>query len=327
MQAPYELEIARGLPPAGCSPSEAERYTRWLASHHYENFNVVSWLLPRRLHQHFYNVYAYCRWADDLGDETGDPARSLTLLDRWEAELDACYRGEARHPVFVALRDTIEQCQIPPEPFRNLITAFRQDQVKTRYQTFEELLGYCRYSANPVGRLVLTVCGYRDPERQRLSDSTCTALQLANFWQDVVRDYKIGRIYIPLDAMARHGYSESDLAAGRFDERFQNLLRELIERTRDLFEQGLPLLSMVDSRLALDIELFSRGGMEILRLIERQNYNVLARRPSLDSADKALLFASTLARHLLRRRGSGKSPREISEATIESEQSTSETPY
>jgi len=295
------------LPANPPSVEEARRYCESLARRHYENFHVATRLLPDRLRAHFYPVYAYCRWADDLGDETGDPARSLLLLDRWEEELDACYRGEARHPVFVALRGTIEQCQIPPEPFRDLITAFRQDQVKTRYQTYDEVLGYCRYSANPVGRLVLYVCGYRDPERQRLSDLTCTALQLTNFWQDIVRDYKIGRIYIPLDAMARHGYSESDLAAGCSDERFRNLLRELIERTRDLFEQGLSLISLVDNRLALDIELFSRGGMEILRLIERRNYDVLSRRPFLDSADKALLFAATLARHLFRR-VEGKGP-------------------
>lgn len=294
------------LPESPPSLEEARRYCESLARRHYENFHVVSIFLPSGLRSHFYPVYAYCRWADDLGDETGDPARSLMLLERWEEELDACYRGEARHPVFVALRDTIEQCQIPPEPFRDLITAFRQDQVKTRYQTFDEVLGYCRYSANPVGRLVLYVCGYRDAERQRLSDSTCTALQLANFWQDVVRDYQIGRIYIPLDAMARHGYSESELSEGVFDERFANLMRELVERTRDLFLQGLPLISMVDRRLALDIELFSRGGMEVLRLIERQNYNVLARRPFLDSGDKALLLAATLARHAVRRFQRGK---------------------
>jgi len=289
------------LPASTPSVEQARRYCESLARQHYENFHVATQLLPRRARIHFYPVYAYCRWADDLGDETGDPARSLELLDRWEEELDSCYRGEARHPVFVALRATIEQCQIPPEPFRDLITAFRQDQIKTRYQTFAELLDYCRYSANPVGRLVLYVCGYRDPERQQLSDFTCTALQLANFWQDVERDYRIGRIYIPLDAMARHGYSEGDLAAGRYDERFANLLRELVERTRELFLKGLPLIAQVDRRLGVDIELFSRGGMEILRRIERQNYNVLARRPALDASDKALLLAATLARHLFTR--------------------------
>jgi squalene synthase HpnC len=304
------------LPSAPPSLAQSHRYCESLARGHYENFHVVTRLLPGKLRSHFYPVYAYCRWADDLGDETGDPARSLMLLDRWEEELDACYRGEARHPVFVALRETIEQCQVPPEPFRDLITAFRQDQVKTRYETFDEVLGYCRFSANPVGRLVLYVCGYRDPEHQRLSDLTCTALQLANFWQDVARDYKTGRIYIPHDAMSRHSYSESDLAAGRYDERFAGLLRELVERTRDLFEQGLPLTSLVDNRLALDIELFSRGGMEILRLIERRNYNVLERRPFLDSADKALLIAATLLRQLLRRRPKAASARNISVANV-----------
>jgi len=315
------------LPATPPPVDEARRYCESLARRHYENFHVATQLLPSRLRAHFYPVYAYCRWADDLGDETGDPARSLRLLDLWEEELDACYRGEARHPVFVALRGTIEQCHIPPEPFRDLITAFRQDQIKTRYETLDEVLGYCRYSANPVGRLVLTICGYRDPERQRLSDLTCTALQLANFWQDVARDYRIGRIYIPLDAMARHGYSESDLAAGRFDERFACLLRELVERTRDLFEQGLPLLSLVEGRLALDIELFSRGGMEILRLIERRNYDVLSRRPFLDSADKAMLFASTLGRRLLRRHPRGSSVGEIPEARSEEKRSAGEKPY
>src|SRR4051812_45398980 len=186
------------LPPQRPSIEDARRYCEALARSHYENFPVATRLLPPPLREHFYPVYAYCRWADDLGDETGDPALSLHLLQLWEEELLACYRGEARHPVFVALAHTIEQCKIPPEPFRDLITAFRQDQEKTRYQNFSEVLEYCRYSANPVGRLILYVCGYRDPEMHRLSDFTCTALQLANFWQDVARDYVIGRIYLPL---------------------------------------------------------------------------------------------------------------------------------
>jgi squalene synthase HpnC len=258
-------------------------------------------LLPRGLREHFYPVYAYCRWADDLGDETGDRALSLDLLDRWERELDACYAGQARHPVFVALRDTIEACEIPREPFADLITAFRQDQRKTRYHTFAEVLDYCRYSANPVGRLVLYVCGYREPDLQRLSDFTCTALQLANFWQDVERDYRIGRIYIPLDDMKRHGYTEEDLAASRYDDRFRDLLREQVARTWELFRLGLPLVARVEPKLAVDIELFSRGGMEILRLIERQNYNVLACRPKLESASSALLLGSVLLGRLAAR--------------------------
>ncbi len=281
---------------------QARQYCERLVRNHYENFPIASLLLPRDLRSHFYPVYAYCRWADDLGDETGDRARSLFLLDRWEEELRACYQGRVRHPVFVALRETVEQLEIPQQPFLDLIAAFRQDQTKTRYRNFQELLGYCRYSANPVGRLVLHLCGYRDPELQQLSDYTCTALQLANFWQDVARDFRIGRVYLPLDDMARHGYSEDDLAHFRYNGNFVSLLKELIERTRELFWKGLPLASRVGIRLAVDVELFSRAGMEILKLIERQNYNVLARRPELGQGEKTLLLASVLAGQLVFRR-------------------------
>jgi squalene synthase HpnC len=290
------------LPDSPPSLAEAQRYCQQLALARYENFPVATYLLPKSLHPHFYSVYAYCRWADDLGDETGDPVRSLWLLDRWEDELRACYYGQSRHPVFVALAETVRQREIPMEPFLYLITAYRQDQTKTHYGNFDEVIGYCRYSANPVGRLVLFVCGYRDPELQCLSDFTCTALQLANFWQDVRRDFAIGRIYIPLDEMARHGYSEAELRAMRFNQNFAGLLANLVERTRVLFHQGLPLVHRVDRRLAVDIELFSRGGMEILRLIERQNYNVLSRRPALSKSQMLMLGASVLTTHLWPRR-------------------------
>ena len=290
------------LPAVPPSVAEARLYCERLARTHYENFPVATLLLPAALRPHFYAVYAYCRWADDLGDETGDPSRSLWLLDRWEEELRACYAGRAFHPVFIALADTVRQLDIPAQPFYDLITAFRQDQVKTRYQTFDDVLGYCRYSANPVGRLVLYVCGYRDPERQHLSDFTCTALQLANFWQDVRRDCDIGRNYMPLDDMEAAGYGEEELQAHRYNERFARLLRSLVERTWILFRQGLPLVERVDRRLAADIELFSRGGMEILRMIERQNYDVLRRRPHLGKPQMMMLGASVLAHQLLARR-------------------------
>ena len=188
MLLPGELDIMQRAPQPGCSLAAAQEYARWLATHHYENFNVVSWLLPKALHQHFYNVYAYCRWADDLGDEVPDPQRALHLLDWWECELDACYESKPSHPVFVALRQTILAKDIPKQPFADLLKAFRQDQTTKRYADWNAILGYCAYSANPVGRLVLYLCGYRDEQRQRLSDATCTALQLANFWQDVSRD-------------------------------------------------------------------------------------------------------------------------------------------
>src|SRR6202030_3977923 len=282
MQIPAELEIASGLPPSGCPVAEAERYTRWLATHHYENFNVVSWLLPRRLHQHFYNLYAYCRWADDLGDEIPDRQHALELLDAWEDELGLCYSGERGplHPVLIALRETIRAKDIPQKPFSDLLRAFRQDQRVQRYATWDGVLGYCRYSANPVGRLVLYLCGYRDAERQQLSDATCTALQLANFWQDVTRDLDKGRIYIPLEALAAHGLTEDDIVGRRFDARYVSLMKELVARTRQLFAEGMPLAQSVDSSLRVDIEMFSRGGLAVLDAIEAIGDNTLEQRPS-----------------------------------------------
>jgi squalene synthase HpnC len=296
---PPEIEIAASAPPPGCSVVQAEHYTHWLATHHYENFHVVSWLLPRHLRRHFYNVYAYCRWADDLGDEVGDPARALELLDWWGDELNLCYEGRPSHPVFMALAPTIREFDIPAEPFRDLLTAFRQDQTVHRYATWQELLRYCRYSANPVGQLVLYLCGYRDSERQRLSDATCTALQLANFWQDVSRDLQKGRIYIPMDALERHGLRSSDIESRVFDERYAALMRELITRTRELFAEGKPLAAGVDFRLRLDIDLFSRGGQAVLDAIESIGCNTLAKRPSISGPRRTILVCQALASQAL----------------------------
>src|ERR1700751_1415900 len=268
MLRPGELSLMEKLPANGCTPKAAEEYTRWLATHHYENFNVVSWLLPKELHQHFYNVYAYCRWADDLGDEVPAKERALELLASWEQELDACYEGRPSHPVFVALRETTVAKDVPKQPFADLLKAFRQDQVVKRYPTWGAVIDYCQYSANPVGRLVLYLCGYRDEQRQRLSDATCTALQLANFWQDVARDLEKGRIYIPLDIAAAHGLSEADPVDRRFDDRYINLMKDLIARTRTLFAEGMPLAKIVDARLSVDLNMFSRGGLAVLDAIE-----------------------------------------------------------
>ncbi|MGH9796413.1 MAG: squalene synthase HpnC [Candidatus Acidiferrales bacterium] len=298
MQLPPQFELAARVPRDGCSAAEAHAYTRWLATHHYENFNVVSWLLPRDLHQHFYNVYAYCRWADDLGDEVADANQALALLDAWQTELRRCYDGAPLHPVFIALRPTIEQFQIPITPFADLLTAFRQDQTVKRYADWAGVLDYCRYSANPVGHLVLYLCGHRDAERQRLSDYTCTALQLANFWQDVARDLEKGRIYIPLDRAAAHGVSESDIVARRFSPGYAALMQELIAYTRDLFHRGLPLAEKVRPELRVDIELFSRGGMAVLNAIEAIGYNTLARRPALTRGTQARLLGRALLSRL-----------------------------
>ncbi|MDQ2949049.1 MAG: squalene synthase HpnC [Acidobacteriota bacterium] len=281
------------VPPDGCSVEQAWQYTRWLATRHYENFHVVSFLLPKRLHQDFYNVYSFCRWADDLADETGDPAESLTLLAWWRGELEAMYRGEVRHPVFIALEGTVQRHALPVELFADLITAFVQDQTVTRYRTWDDLFGYCRNSANPVGRLVLRLCGYADAERDRMSDATCTALQLANFWQDVTVDLEKDRVYLPLDVMDSHGSTVEDLRALRFTKEFRGAMREAVEVARRLFEQGLPLAKTVDRRLGFDLELFSRGGLKILDKIEQQDYNVLAKRPSISKLDRLVVLSRT----------------------------------
>ncbi|MGA2354378.1 MAG: squalene synthase HpnC [Terriglobales bacterium] len=292
---PPEYAIPDRAPTLG----EAREYCRRLARSHYENFSVASWFLPSRLRQHFFNVYAYCRISDDLSDEVGDTAVSLQLLDQWEMELDACYDGHPRHPVFVALAETVRAFEIPKHEFSDLLTAFRQDQTVGGYDTFDDLLAYCRNSANPVGHLVLYVCGYSDADRQQLSDYTCTALQLANFWQDVSVDFAKGRIYIPLEDLRRFGVSEQEISNDQNTTAFCAMMKFEVERAREWFAQGLPLVSKVDRALAADIELFSRGGQEILQAIERQSYAVLGRRPVISKSRKLALVAGAALGKLL----------------------------
>ena len=279
------------IPPTSPSLAEAQQYCAHLARTHYENFSVATWFLPRNLRQDFFNVYAYCRISDDLGDEVGDPKAALTLLDEWQAELDKCYAGSPRHPVFVALTETVRKFEIPKHEFSDLLIAFRQDQTVTRFETFNDLLAYCRYSANPVGHLVLYLCGYHDADRQQLSDYTCTALQLANFWQDVSVDYAKGRIYLPLEDVRRFNVSEDDILCSRNTPLFRALMRFEVERAREWFARGLPLIGKVRKELAIDIELFSRGGQEILNAIERQDFAVLGRRPAISKTRKLALVA------------------------------------
>lgn len=279
------------IPPVAPSLAEARQYCRKLATNHYENFSVATWFLPKRLRQHFYNVYAYCRISDDLGDEVGDPRASLQLLNAWQQELEACYAGSPKHPVFVALSETVQAFDIPKHEFSDLLTAFRQDQTVTRYKSFDDLLGYCKNSANPVGHLVLYLCGYKDSERQLLSDFTCTALQLANFWQDVSVDYAKGRIYLPLEDLHRFAVSEDDIAHQRNTSAFVEMMKFEVERAREWFRQGLPLIQKVSRELAVDIELFSRGGQEILNAIEAQGFAVLGRRPVISKPRKLALVA------------------------------------
>jgi squalene synthase HpnC len=305
------------FPERAPSLPEAQAFCKRLAHSHYENFSVVTRFLPARLRPHFYSLYAYCRIADDLGDETGDSASSLRLLDDWEQELNTTYLSlvqppsrdirrnveqlkaeppnrnlaAPRHPVFVALRETIRECDIPRQPFADLLAAFRQDQTMRRYETFTDLLGYCRCSANPVGRLVLYACGYHDEYRQQLSDYTCTALQLANFWQDVKVDYARGRIYLPLEDLRQFGVSENDIARPWATPPFRELMRFQITRAREWFARGMPLARQVDRKLAIDIELFTRGGQEILNAIERRRFDVLKARPAISKPRKFWLVA------------------------------------
>ncbi len=301
----------------------ATAYTRQLAQTHYENFTVVSWMLPRGLRDDFRHVYAFCRWADDLGDETGDPARSVELLNWWRTELDACYGGAPRHPVFVALWPTIQRHDVPRQPFDDLIDAFLQDQRLNRYRDWDQVVDYCTRSANPVGRLVLYLCGHRDERRQRLSDATCTALQLANFWQDVRRDVlERDRVYIPGEIAARHGLDiETMVMAIRADARadkfagdaccsardlpttgitalrpaYRDTLRELVEQTWPLFKEGRGLWPLVSGRLRTDVALFTRGGESILRMIERADYNTLQFRPRLSRGRRVALMMQVAA--------------------------------
>jgi squalene synthase HpnC len=241
--------------------------------------------------QYMYAVYSFCRHTDDLGDEA--PGDRLALLDAWAAELDAAYHGTATDPIMVALQDTINRFDIPADPFKKLIEANRMDQRQQRFETYQDLLRYCDHSANPVGRMVLYVMGYKDPQRQELSDATCTALQLANFWQDVQRDWDKGRIYIPQEDMARFGYTEEDLAHGIADDRFRALMRFEVDRAHALFQKGLPLANTLRGRARLDIALFSKGGLSVLDAIRRQGYDVLSHRPTVSKGHKLWLMLAT----------------------------------
>jgi squalene synthase HpnC len=286
-------------PPDRPTLDEARAWCHELATSHYENFHVATWFLPKALRPHFHAIYAYCRISDDLGDKVGDTAQALALLELWGGELDACYEGSARHPVFVALADTIRECSIPKEPFADLLTAFRQDQTVTRYASMEDVLAYCHYSANPVGRLVLYACGEANEENFRLSDATCSALQLANFWQDVRRDYAKGRIYIPKKDMDFYRVSENYIAESIVTPEFRRLMHCEVDYAQTLFEQGLPLIGMVNRNLALDLDLFSRGGLEILRAIEERDYDVLSARPAISKSTKVKLALKAVSARLL----------------------------
>ena len=295
--------VRDALAPAS-DPADAQRRTRELAHSHYENFSVVSLLLPGHLRQDFCNVYAFCRVADDLADELGDRTASAAALVALREQTLACHAGRADTVLFVALRETLRRHAIPPEPFLDLIDAFEQDQRVTRYATYEQLVDYCRRSANPVGRLVLYLSGYRDAGRQRLSDATCTALQLANFWQDVRRDLlDRDRVYLPAEDMARFGVTEADLragiAAGRCSDAYAQLLRFEVNRTERLFTAGDALLPLLDAAVRGQVALYGKGGRLVLNAIRAQGYDTLARRPALGKWQKGRLVLSVLTSKLI----------------------------
>jgi squalene synthase HpnC len=297
--AAVEAELLSGAPAEYRLPAEqptleeAKAWCRKLATTHYENFHVATWFLPKRVRPHFESVYAYCRVSDDLGDEVADPATALRLLDEWGAMLDECYDypERSRHPVFVALRETIVANDLPRHLFHDLLAAFKQDQTKTRFESIAELEEYSRDSANPVGRLVLLVCGYREESIALLSDKICTALQLANFWQDVVEDWERGRRYLPGDLMRRFGVTDAEIGARSFTPEFRGLMAHLVGVTRAMLRDGAAISTMVDRELATTLDLFRKGGESILDAIAAQGYDTLKRRPQVSKARKARLLA------------------------------------
>jgi squalene synthase HpnC len=285
---------------------EARAWCRELTTSHYENFHVATFFLPKKVRPHFESIYAYCRVSDDLGDEVADPETALRLLGTWGVMLDECYdRPEnSMHPVYVALHETIVACDLPRQLFADLLHAFRMDQVKPTYNTWEELLEYSHYSANPVGRLVLWVCGYREEELTLLSDKVCTALQLANFWQDVVEDAERGRRYLPAESLVRYKVDEGQIEGRVFTPEFRAMMQDLVVRTRQMLAEGGEISKGVDRELAVTLDLFRKGGDAILDGITAQDYDVLRGRPVVTKTKKLMLLAGALVAKL--RAGSGK---------------------
>jgi squalene synthase HpnC len=286
---------------------DAQAWCKTLATSHYENFHVATYFLPAKLRPHFHAVYAYCRVSDDLGDEVPDRDTAMRLLDAWGAMLDECYDApeQSRHPVFVALRPSVVACDLPRKPFLDLLSAFKADQVKTRFTTLYEDIEYSRDSANPVGSLVLYLCGYRDPAMHALSDKTCTALQLANFWQDVGEDLRErDRVYLPQDRLAGYGLDDAFLHRGVENDAYRTMVRELCTETRAMLLEGAPLIDRVDRELAATLRLFTQGGLAILDAIAAIDYNTLSHRIEVSKGAKMKLLAGAALSKLGVHRGS-----------------------
>lgn len=277
--------------PSVWSLEQSQAYCRMWAKRQYENFTVVSFLLPRNLRPDFFSVYAYCRWSDNLADELDTPNQSLELLQWWENELHFCYSGRPVHPVMLALQHTIQRHDLDIRPFSDLLSAFRQDQCQTRYADEAELLDYCARSANPVGQILLSMADSNRSETRVLSDQVCTGLQLANFCQDMCRDAAKGRIYAPRSLWLRHRVSEDAFLMAHASVELKELLAEWVTITRGFFHRGWPLVDLVPPWLATDVDLFVRGGLAILDEIEQHGFDVWSRRPTLSKWKKLTLLA------------------------------------
>jgi len=291
--------------PSSSLLKDSYSFCRTLARTHYENFTVASFLLRKELRDPFYAVYAYCRISDDLADESASPTLALEALADWQRQLDRCFEGQTREgdsPIFPALKDVIDKHGLAKEPFDNLLEAFRRDQVQTRYETWDELLDYCRCSANPVGRIILQLGASASKvppptdEMVRRSDAICTALQLANFWQDVARDWKIGRFYVPLEYCREFEYDPQCLP--QQTPAFEKMLRELCLRTREMFNAGAPLVDRVPKLIRTEVSLFLGGGLAILDAIEAINYQVWLKRPVVSKWKKLKLWFFSGSREL-----------------------------
>jgi squalene synthase HpnC len=265
---------------------------------HYENFPVASWLAPAALRPAIVAIYHFARAADDIADE-GDAVASerLAQLAHYGAMLGRISAGgRPDEPPFAALADAIREHTLPMAPFRDLLSAFRQDVVKTRYQNFRELLDYCSRSANPVGRLLLHLYRIDDRERQEQADAICTGLQLANFWQDIAIDWNKGRVYLPADDMIRCEVTEKQIADGRCDEHWRQLIAFEVQRTRAMLESGRTLAQALPLRLKLELRMVVAGGLRILRSIDAVGGDVFRHRPVLSRGDWAAMSAAALFR-------------------------------
>jgi squalene synthase HpnC len=271
-------------------------YCERMARSHYENFPVASRFVPERLRKYVWALYAFARSADDFADEARYAGRRAEALSFWEEQLERAFHGEAEHPVFVALKETIDRCEIPITPFQLMLTAFHMDLSVNRYPTWSQLENYCQHSAHPVGRLVLYVFGYRDPALHAYSDDICTALQLTNFLQDVAVDMKKDRIYIPEEDRRHFGVTESMIYARELTPEFKDMMRFEVARARSLFERGRPLLEKVGNDLGFELCMIWHGGSTILDKLDAVDYDIFNKRPVLNAADKARMVAKAAAK-------------------------------